>query len=256
MPRPPIRRQGRVRLGVLALALGGVRVHLRMRRLRGLRPRPRSSPVPAELRHLPHLAQAGSSADASAPTSTQRSPRRAPTAWTPTPSRAWSSSRSPTRAGSRRAFRTSPTSTCPPSRHRAGRRGRRGVRRQRRGDRARSRRSCRPISCSPSGGGAVTPSRRPARPGPPVPILDDALAGKDANFIEQQIVDPNSQIAQGYGPDVMPQDFGPSPTPQDIKGLVDYLMQNVGGATADQRTRPGRTVAPRPARPRGRRSRA
>ena len=61
------------------------------------------------------------------------------------------------------------------------------------------------------------------------PDLDDALAGKDANFIEQQIVDPNSQIAQGYGPDVMPQDFETSLTPQDIKGLVDYLMQNVGG---------------------------
>ena len=61
------------------------------------------------------------------------------------------------------------------------------------------------------------------------PDLDDALAGKDAQFIEQQIVDPNSQIAQGYGPDVMPQDFGTSLTPQDIKGLVDYLMQNVGG---------------------------
>ena len=28
----------------------------------------------------------------------------------------------------------------------------------------------------------------------------------------------------------MPQDFGTSLTPQDIKGLVDYLMQNVGGA--------------------------
>ena len=78
---------------------------------------------------------------------------------------------------------------------------------------------------------ALSASRRPApgTAGTTGPDLDDALAGKDANFIEQQIVDPNSQIAQGYGPDVMPQDFGTSLTPQDIKGLVDYLMQNVGG---------------------------
>jgi mono/diheme cytochrome c family protein len=61
------------------------------------------------------------------------------------------------------------------------------------------------------------------------PDLDDALAGKDAKYIEQQIVDPNSQITQGFPPDVMPQDFETSLTPQDIKGLVDYLMQNVGG---------------------------
>jgi mono/diheme cytochrome c family protein len=61
------------------------------------------------------------------------------------------------------------------------------------------------------------------------PDLDDVLAGKDANYIERQIVDPNSQITQGFGPDVMPQDFGTSLTPQDIQGLVDYLLQNVGG---------------------------
>jgi mono/diheme cytochrome c family protein len=60
------------------------------------------------------------------------------------------------------------------------------------------------------------------------PDLDDALAGKDAKYIEQQIVDPNSQITQGFPPDVMPQDFETSLTPQDIRGLVDYLMQNVG----------------------------
>jgi mono/diheme cytochrome c family protein len=61
------------------------------------------------------------------------------------------------------------------------------------------------------------------------PDLDEVLAGKDAKYIEQQIVDPNSQITQGFPPDVMPQDFGTSLTPQDLKGLVDYLRQNVGG---------------------------
>jgi mono/diheme cytochrome c family protein len=61
------------------------------------------------------------------------------------------------------------------------------------------------------------------------PDLDEVLAGKDAKYIEQQIVDPNSQITQGFPPDVMPQDFGTSLTPQDLKGLVDYLSKSVGG---------------------------
>jgi mono/diheme cytochrome c family protein len=60
------------------------------------------------------------------------------------------------------------------------------------------------------------------------PDLDEVLAGKSAKYIEQQIVNPNSQITQGFPPDVMPQDFGTSLTPQDLKGLVDYLLQNVG----------------------------
>jgi mono/diheme cytochrome c family protein len=61
------------------------------------------------------------------------------------------------------------------------------------------------------------------------PDLDQALAGKDARYIEQQIVDPNSQITQGFQPDVMPQDFDTSLTPEDLEGLVDYLVQNAGG---------------------------
>jgi mono/diheme cytochrome c family protein len=60
------------------------------------------------------------------------------------------------------------------------------------------------------------------------PDLDEALVGKNAKYTEQQIVDPNSQITQGFGPDVMPQDFESSLTPQDLQGLVDYLLENVG----------------------------
>ena len=60
------------------------------------------------------------------------------------------------------------------------------------------------------------------------PDLDQVLAGKDAKYIEQQIVDPNSEITQGYPPDVMPQDFETSLTPKDIQGLVKYLLDNAG----------------------------
>lgn len=58
------------------------------------------------------------------------------------------------------------------------------------------------------------------------PNLDEVLAGKDAAYIEEQIVDPDSEITQGFAAGVMPQDFGTSLTPQDLEGLVDYLLQN------------------------------
>ncbi len=58
------------------------------------------------------------------------------------------------------------------------------------------------------------------------PDLDQALAGKDAKYIEQQIVDPSSAIAKGYSDGVMPANFGASLTPEDLKGLVNYLLEN------------------------------
>jgi mono/diheme cytochrome c family protein len=61
------------------------------------------------------------------------------------------------------------------------------------------------------------------------PDLDQVLAGKDAAYIEKQIVDPNSEIAQGFQPNVMPQDFGTTLTDKDLEGLVDYLLESVGG---------------------------
>jgi mono/diheme cytochrome c family protein len=59
------------------------------------------------------------------------------------------------------------------------------------------------------------------------PDLDQVLSGKDASFIEESIVDPNAEIAQGFPSGVMPQDFKTSLTPDDLKGLVDYLLQAV-----------------------------
>jgi mono/diheme cytochrome c family protein len=59
------------------------------------------------------------------------------------------------------------------------------------------------------------------------PDLDDVLRGKSAAYIEQQIVDPNSQITQGFSEGIMPQDFEQTLTPEDLKGLVQYLMQSV-----------------------------
>ena len=92
---------------------------------------------------------------------------------------------------------------------------------------ARSRRSCRPISCSPSGAGAVTPSRRPA-PGPPA--RSRRRPGRQGRKLHRA-ADRRSELADRAGIRAGRDAAGlrTSLTPQDIKGLVDYLMQNVGG---------------------------
>ncbi len=61
------------------------------------------------------------------------------------------------------------------------------------------------------------------------PDLDEALAGKDAAFVEESIVDPDKVIAQGYAAGIMPQDFRTTLSEQDLQGLVDYLLNSVGG---------------------------
>lgn len=61
------------------------------------------------------------------------------------------------------------------------------------------------------------------------PDLDEVLAGKDANYIEQQIVDPSSEITSGFQDGIMPASFDSSLTPEDLEGLVDYLLGNVNG---------------------------
>ena len=60
------------------------------------------------------------------------------------------------------------------------------------------------------------------------PDLDQALAGQDAKAIEEGIVDPDAQIAQGYGAGIMPQDFEQQLPPENLKALVQYLLESVG----------------------------
>jgi predicted ribosomally synthesized peptide with SipW-like signal peptide len=59
------------------------------------------------------------------------------------------------------------------------------------------------------------------------PDLDGALKGKSAQYIETSIVDPNAEIAEGFPPDVMPQNFGSTLTPEELTALVDYLVESV-----------------------------
>jgi cytochrome c oxidase subunit II len=57
------------------------------------------------------------------------------------------------------------------------------------------------------------------------PNLDDALEGQSAEKIRQDIVDPNAEIAQGFGPNIMPPDFGDTLRPEQLDALVSYLEE-------------------------------
>jgi mono/diheme cytochrome c family protein len=58
------------------------------------------------------------------------------------------------------------------------------------------------------------------------PDLDTALKGKDTAFVHESIVDPNKEIAPGYQPNIMPQNFGQTLTPTQINDLVAFLTQS------------------------------
>jgi cytochrome c oxidase subunit 2 len=57
------------------------------------------------------------------------------------------------------------------------------------------------------------------------PDLDTALKGATDAQIKEDIVNPNAKIAQGYGPDIMPQTFGQTISPADLDALVSYLKE-------------------------------
>jgi mono/diheme cytochrome c family protein len=55
------------------------------------------------------------------------------------------------------------------------------------------------------------------------PNLTEALKGKDAAFIRESIVNPNAEIAQGFPPNVMPQDYGQKLSEKQLNDLVAFL---------------------------------
>jgi mono/diheme cytochrome c family protein len=70
-------------------------------------------------------------------------------------------------------------------------------------------------------------SLQPGAPAGVGPNLADALRGKDAAFVEESIVDPNKEIASGFQPGIMPQDFEQQIPPKDLKALVNYILGQV-----------------------------
>jgi cytochrome c oxidase subunit II len=56
------------------------------------------------------------------------------------------------------------------------------------------------------------------------PNLSEALKGKDAQFIQQSIVDPNAEVASGYQPNIMPQTYGSQLSDKQLADLVAFLQ--------------------------------
>jgi mono/diheme cytochrome c family protein len=68
------------------------------------------------------------------------------------------------------------------------------------------------------------------------PDLDTELAGKDTQFIETSIVDPNAEIEKGFQANIMPTDFGDVLSPEDLANVVALLEQaaSSNGGNADK----------------------
>jgi mono/diheme cytochrome c family protein len=60
------------------------------------------------------------------------------------------------------------------------------------------------------------------------PNLDDTLPGQSPSEVEQSIVDPDAQLAQGFGAGIMPTTYEQDLTPKELKDLVDFLVQSAG----------------------------
>ena len=50
-----------------------------------------------------------------------------------------------------------------------------------------------------------------------------------ASKIEEDIVDPNAEIAPGYPENVMPSNFGQSLSKQELEQLVEFLLEKAAG---------------------------
>jgi mono/diheme cytochrome c family protein len=56
------------------------------------------------------------------------------------------------------------------------------------------------------------------------PNLDE-VQGQDAESVEEAIVEPNAEVASGFAPNVMPQDYGENLTQEQLDDLVAFLTQ-------------------------------
>jgi mono/diheme cytochrome c family protein len=61
------------------------------------------------------------------------------------------------------------------------------------------------------------------------PNLDEPLRGKDPAYIEEAIVDPNAQLAADFPPNIMPDDYGDTLSPEELDALVQYLSESTSG---------------------------
>lgn len=67
------------------------------------------------------------------------------------------------------------------------------------------------------------------------PDLDEVLPGETEAHVKEMIVDPNAEIAKGYPPNVMPQNYEQILSPQEVEDLVEYLLENAGGGSSSSK---------------------
>lgn len=60
------------------------------------------------------------------------------------------------------------------------------------------------------------------------PNLDETVPGQSPQEVEQSIVDPDAQLAQGFGAGIMPTTYEQDLDPQELKDLVDFLVESAG----------------------------
>lgn len=56
------------------------------------------------------------------------------------------------------------------------------------------------------------------------PNLDESLADKDAEYIRTSIISPDAEIAEGFGPGIMPKTYGSDLDDQELADLVAFLQ--------------------------------
>jgi mono/diheme cytochrome c family protein len=61
------------------------------------------------------------------------------------------------------------------------------------------------------------------------PNLDEAIPGESEANVTEMILDPNAEIAKGYPPNVMPQNYEQLLSPKEVEDLAKYLLENAGG---------------------------
>jgi mono/diheme cytochrome c family protein len=82
------------------------------------------------------------------------------------------------------------------------------------------------------------------------PNLDEVLPGQALAMIHEDVADPNKDIAKGYPPNVMPQDYATTLSPKELEDLVQYLFEETSGGKGSsggagskpQRSSPGPEV--------------
>lgn len=61
------------------------------------------------------------------------------------------------------------------------------------------------------------------------PDLDEVLPGVTRKHLEEMIVAPDAEIAKGYPPNVMPQNYGELLSEKELEDLISYLIESTSG---------------------------